>query len=74
MINNKDMLGNEYRDLVICNNCLWAASLLKGSTGFTICPICRNENLEVIPVEDYESYKMNFDKKRGIEIKFTKEK
>ena len=49
---------NEYRDLVICNNCLWTASLLEGSAGFKICPICINENLEVIPVEDYESYKM----------------
>jgi Zn finger protein HypA/HybF involved in hydrogenase expression len=66
--------NKEYRDLVICNNCLWAASLLKRSTGFKICPICRSENLEVIPVEDYESYKMNIDSKRGIEIHFTKEK
>jgi hypothetical protein len=32
---------------------------LKGSTGFKICPKCRNENLEVVPVEDHESYKMN---------------
>lgn len=65
---------NEYRNLVICNNCLWAVSLLKGSNGFKICPICRNENLEVVPVEDHESYKMNIDSKRGIEIDFTKEK
>jgi hypothetical protein len=64
---------NEYRDLVICNNCLWTASLLEGSAGFKICPICINENLEVIPVEDYESYKMTIDSKRGIEIDFTRE-
>ena len=49
-------------------------SVLKGSTGFKICPICRNENLEVVPVEDHESYKMNIDSKRGIGIDFTKEK
>jgi len=30
---------NEYRNLVICNNCLWAASLLKGSNGFKISPM-----------------------------------
>jgi hypothetical protein len=47
---------------------------LKRSTGFKICPLCRNENLEVIPVEDYESYKMDIDSKRGIEIEFTREK
>jgi hypothetical protein len=66
------VLEKEYRDLVICNNCLWAASLLKGSHGFKICPICGNEELEVIPVEDYESYKMNVDSKRGIDIDFYK--
>jgi hypothetical protein len=64
------VLEKEYRDLVICNNCLWAASLLKGSRGFKICPICGNEELEVVPVEDYESYKMNIDIKRGIDIDF----
>jgi hypothetical protein len=47
---------------------------LKGSAGFKMCPICRNENLEVIPVDDYESYKINIDSKRGIEIDFTREK
>jgi hypothetical protein len=68
------VIGDEYRDLVICNNCSWAAYLLKGSTGFKLCPICRNENLEVIPVEDYESYKIQIDSKRGVEIDFTREK
>ncbi|HEY6669148.1 MAG TPA: hypothetical protein VI033_08350 [Candidatus Nitrosopolaris sp.] len=47
---------------------------MKGSTGFKLCPICRNENLEVIPVEDYESYKIHIDSKRGVEIDFTREK
>jgi hypothetical protein len=68
------VIGDEYRDLVICNNCSWAASLLKGSTGFKLCPMCRNENLEVIPLENYESYKIHIDSKRGVEIDFTREK
>jgi hypothetical protein len=28
--------------------------------------------LEIIPVSDYESYKMRIDNKRGIEIEFVK--
>jgi len=66
----------EYRDLVICNNCLWAASLLKdsASVNFRLCPICGKRDLEIIPVGDYESYKLSIDKKRGIEIEFLKEK
>lgn len=65
--------GKEHRDLVICNSCLWAASLLRGSKGFAACPVCHSTRLEIIPVEDYESYKIDVSKKRGIEIRFTRE-
>ena len=70
-----DLVMQEYRDLVVCNNCLWAASLLKdsASVNFQFCPMCGKEDLEIIPVGDYESYKMSIGKKRGIEIEFVKE-
>ena len=64
------------RDLVICNNCLWAASLLKDSFGanFQVCPICGEGGLEIIPIGEYESYKMNINTKRGMEIEFVNER
>ncbi|HET6727028.1 MAG TPA: hypothetical protein VFH19_03255 [Nitrososphaeraceae archaeon] len=65
--------GAENRDLVICNNCLWAISLLKGSQVFAQCPLCKSKNLEVIPVEDYENYKLVVSRKRGLSIEFTGE-
>ena len=70
-----DLVTQEYRDLVICNDCLWAASLLKDSASsrFQLCPMCGRKGLEIIPVDDYESYKMIISKKRGIEIEFAKE-
>jgi hypothetical protein len=64
--------SDEYRDLVICNDCSWMASLLRGSSGFEICPICGKRNLDIIPVNDHESYIVQIKKKRGIEIEFTK--
>jgi len=71
-----DLVMQEYRDLVICNNCLWAASLLKdsASVNFQLCPTCGKGDLEIIPVADYESYKMSIDNRRGIEIEFVKDK
>lgn len=68
-----DLVMQEYRDLVICNNCLWAASLLKdsASVNFQLWTTCGKGNLEIIPVADYESYKMSIDNKRGIEIEFV---
>ena len=70
------LVTHESRDLVICNNCLWAASLLNDSyaTNLQICPICRKKGLEIIPVSDYEYYTMHIDKRRGIDIEFVKEK
>ena len=65
--------GTENRDLVICNNCLWAVSLLKGSQVFHRCPVCNDKVLEVIPVEDYENYKLEINLKRGLSIEFTGE-
>jgi hypothetical protein len=47
--------SDEYRGLVICNDCLWMASLLRGSSVFKTCPICGKSNLDTIPVSDYES-------------------
>lgn len=67
------MVGEEYRDLVICNSCLWAASLLRGSYGFQACPICSNGVLDIIPVGDYEAYTLEI-RNKNVEIEFTKDK
>ena len=68
---NENIGGQEYRDLVICNGCLWSASLLKGSRGFIICPVCRRTELELTPVDDFESYLLKIDKRRGLDIEFS---
>ena len=63
--------GSENRDLVICNSCSWAVSLLKGSKPYNQCPICKREKLEVIPVQDYEDYKVSMSRKSGLSIEFA---
>jgi 4-hydroxy-3-methylbut-2-en-1-yl diphosphate synthase IspG/GcpE len=65
-------MPEEYRDLVICNSCLWAASLLKGSRGFIACPACGNISLDIIPVSDYEKYTMKI-RDKSVELKFKKD-
>jgi len=69
----KGVAGEDrYRDLVICNDCLWAISLLRITPKFSNCPICKSKNLEVVPVTDQESYTMRIKEKRGIEIEFAR--
>ena len=40
---------------------------------FDRCPVCNDKVLEVIPVEDYENYKLEINLKRGLSIEFTGE-
>ena len=63
----------ENRDLVICNNCHWAVSMLKGSQEFERCPVCNGKKLEIIPVEEYEDYKLVINQKSGLSLEFTGE-
>ena len=63
-------MRKEYRDLVICDNCQWSASLLLDSYTFSKCPKCMSDNIEIIPVEDYEKYSFNINK-RGIDVEFS---
>ena len=64
-------MRKEYRDLVVCNSCQWSASLLTDSYTFSKCPKCMVDNIEIIPVEDYEKYSFNINKIRGIEVEFS---
>ena len=64
-------MRKEYRDLVICNNCQWSACLLIDSYTFIKCPNCMTDNIEVIPVSDYENYILNIHKDRGIDVEFS---
>ena len=38
---------------------------------FSRCPKCSTNNIEIIPVEDYEKYNFNINKIRGIEVEFS---
>ena len=66
-----EIKGAENRDLVICNNCLWSVSLLKGSKAVNLCPVCNGKSLEVMPVEDYEEYRLEVTQKRGMSLEFN---
>lgn len=59
------MSREEHRDLVICDICLWSASLLRGSKGFTKCPMCGKETVEVIPVNDHVLFAYEGERNRS---------
>jgi hypothetical protein len=44
------------------------------SCTFSRCPEYMTDNIEVIPVEDYEKYSFSINKVRGIEVEFEDER
>ena len=48
--NRNTVEGDKYRDLAICNDCLWAASLLRTAPDIYNCPACKSKNLDIVPV------------------------
>jgi Zn finger protein HypA/HybF involved in hydrogenase expression len=70
--NRNTVEGDKYRDLAICNDCLWAASLLRTAPDIYNCPACKSKNLDIVPVTDQESYTVRIKNKRGLEIEFSK--
>jgi hypothetical protein len=59
---------NRNADFMICNSCLWCASLLY-SYYPTKCPSCTGTNVELIPIAKSESYLVSMDR-TGISITF----
>jgi len=53
---------------------MWAALLMSDAMGIQTCPIYkRKDALEVVPVDDHESYSMHLLEKGGVENEFSKD-
>jgi hypothetical protein len=50
------------KNFLMCRSCLWCASCLTGNRTIGLCPSCGNNNeMQLLPVSDYESYKLDHD-------------
>jgi hypothetical protein len=64
---------------VICNSCYWCASyfgiddlesLSTSSSHVLDCPICNSHNIELMPISTDESFRIEYNHARGMEIEF----
>jgi hypothetical protein len=60
---------------VICNSCYWCASYfsisgLNSSSQVLRCHLCNSHNTELIPISSNESFKINYNVTRGMELEF----
>jgi hypothetical protein len=59
------------RNFLICISCFWCASSLNNMHNFVdICPSCKNEKVESIPISFDETYKFDYDAGRGVILEF----
>ena len=62
---------------VICNSCFWCASYfsidnLNSSSQVLRCHLCNSHNTELIPISSNESFRINYNLTRGMEIEFDR--
>ena len=39
-------------ELILCKLCLWCASSVPGNGSINTCPVCKTENIHVMPITD----------------------
>jgi hypothetical protein len=72
--NNAD-LPTDHVYFVICNSCYWSATYfsiddLKSSSKVLSCHICNSHNTDLIPISSNESFRIDYNVTRGMEIEF----
>lgn len=55
---------------LICDSCLWCASVLDDREVSGGCPLCKDAALESIPIALGESYRFDQNCKRGVVLEF----
>jgi len=66
----REIASNE-RNFLICSSCFWCASYLNNVHSFgDICPSCKNDKVESMPISLDETYKFNYDARRGSTLEF----
>jgi hypothetical protein len=68
------ILENKYdyenRSFALCESCYWTATIFTKTESYE-CPLCRGENVELIPLRLDEKYEYQLEPNKGLEIKFS---
>lgn len=54
----------------LCESCYWTATILKEIETLQ-CPVCFNDNVALIPLNKDEKYEYSFERKQGLQLKFS---
>ena len=80
IVNMNDNLGFEERQItfnernfLICRSCFWCASYInKMGSILDACPSCKDVKVESVPISFDETYRIDYDTKRGFTLEFAR--
>jgi hypothetical protein len=73
--NNTIVHPTDHIYFVICNSCYWCASYfsidnMKPSLQVLRCQLCNSHNTELIPISSNESFRIDYNVTRGMQMEF----
>ena len=73
--NNTVLRHTDHVYFVICNSCYWSATYfsiddLESSSKVLSCHVCNSHNTDLIPISSNESFRIDYNVTRGMEIEF----
>ena len=73
--NNTIVQPTDHIYFVICNSCYWCASYfsidnMKSSLQVLRCHLCNSNNTELIPISSNESFRIDYNVTRGMQMEF----
>jgi hypothetical protein len=73
--NNPVLRATDHIYFVICNSCYWCASYLsiydlESSSQALSCHACNSHNTELIPISSNESFRIEYNVTRGMDLEF----
>jgi predicted Zn-ribbon and HTH transcriptional regulator len=73
--NNTIVQQTDHIYFVICNSCYWCASYfsvdnVESSSQVPRCHLCNSHNTELTPISSNESFRINYNVTRGMEMEF----
>jgi hypothetical protein len=54
----------------LCESCYWTATILS-DIGCYKCPLCKSQEIALIPLSQNERYDYDWNSKHGLEVRFS---
>ena len=67
------MTTSNERNFLICRSCFWCVSYFnKMGSGLEACPSCKAVKIESVPISFDETYRLDYDARRGLTLEFAR--